>query len=109
MTAENRALPMSKSTGAGFGFNEAAADDRGKPLVSHVRASLEAQASMRPRPMTAENPGTSNRGVVRASASMRPRPMTAENRDLPSDGRRSGSRFNEAAADDRGKPKSLKP
>ena len=43
-------------------------------------------ASMRPRPMTAEN-GDEPRGAApRERASMRPRPMTAENTSLPPSG-----------------------
>ena len=38
-------------------FNEAAADDRGKPVLSLPRPFLRRLASMRPRPMTAENHG----------------------------------------------------
>ena len=49
-------------------FNEAAADDRGKPptLAATWGRGLSL-ASMRPRPMTAENPGS-----MRAQASMSP-------------------------------------
>ena len=80
MTAEN----LSSRTGPGRGlrrFNEAAADDRGKPLA--------------------------RRGLARRArrASMRPRPMTAENRERPTGTRRPTAGFNEAAADDRGKPR----
>ena len=57
--------------------------------------------------MTAEN--LQKKGYPQGgpqSASMRPRPMTAENR-VPDAGRPDkGRRFNEAAADDRGKPSS---
>ena len=55
--------------------------------------------------MTAENlaiPARPQRAQV--PASMRPRPMTAENRRAPSPAARPSRRFNEAAADDRGKP-----
>ena len=55
--------------------------------------------------MTAENRAPIGRRPLFYGASMRPRPMTAENRG----GRKSRttwkSRFNEAAADDRGKPR----
>ena len=49
-------------------------------LVEEVDKQLQAYASMRPRPMTAENVGRPEPlvGDDRA-ASMRPRPMTAEN------------------------------
>ena len=60
-------------------------------------------ASMRPRPMTAENDPDRRPPPEIRQASMRPRPMTAENRSTrrwP----RSAPGFNEAAADDRGKP-----
>ena len=62
-------------------------------------------ASMRPRPMTAEN--RESRRIDRADrpdASMRPRPMTAENRSAAASTRPARRSFNEAAADDRGKP-----
>ena len=61
-------------------FNEAAADDRGKRGVPGLPEGAAVGASMRPRPMTAENtPGTDGRDVA-VRASMRPRPMTAENK-----------------------------
>ena len=60
-------------------FNEAAADDRGKRLVDQLPAAAR-RASMRPRPMTAENARRARRRRRRrVGASMRPRPMTAEN------------------------------
>ena len=72
-------------------------------LVTGVLISDD--ASMRPRPMTAENsPDRRGAPCPRSRASMRPRPMTAENtyRTRP-EARLSGCCFNEAAADDRGK------
>ena len=62
-----------------------------------------ARASMRPRPMTAENGEDQGPARRRVDASMRPRPMTAENTSSASGSRAAGTRFNEAAADDRGK------
>ena len=59
-------------------FNEAAADDRGKRPISSAPSSAAA-ASMRPRPMTAENIFV----LIVAPCCI--------------------PRFNEAAADDRGK------
>ena len=55
MTAENlhRLPPLSLRRAR---FNEAAADDRGKPLALRRPAGGAHRASMRPRPMTAENP-----------------------------------------------------
>ena len=61
------------------GFNEAAADDRGKPDRVDLGADRLDGASMRPRPMTAENRRVLQLGGLGAAASMRPRPMTAEN------------------------------
>ena len=52
--------------------------------------------------MTAENLRHAGRRVADDPASMRPRPMTAENAGGPA-ARRADRRFNEAAADDRGK------
>ena len=60
-------------------------------------------ASMRPRPMTAENDGAYGYGISGELASMRPRPMTAENRPVVDARRELPDCFNEAAADDRGK------
>ena len=79
MTAENRTRRASSARAARC-FNEAAADDRGKP--------------------------DSRRGTwaPTSSASMRPRPMTAENRRAVCCWPSSPMGFNEAAADDRGKP-----
>ena len=62
------------------GFNEAAADDRGKLYHLQHEPTYSHWASMRPRPMTAENFPARQWGTT---------------------GQRS---FNEAAADDRGKP-----
>ena len=61
---------------------------------------------MRPRPMTAENTREeTTMNLNDALASMRPRPMTAENgASAPTTPPRRTPRFNEAAADDRGKP-----
>ena len=65
-------------------FNEAAADDRGKRGRPRPRFG-SIQASMRPRPMTAENVQTLEQVARRGRlASMRPRPMTAENREIAS-------------------------
>ena len=77
MTAENRGSPASWSAPTNC-FNEAAADDRGKRR-QRGRMVDRAVASMRPRPMTAENGVRAAGSAVRAGASMRPRPMTAEN------------------------------
>ena len=80
MTAENLAGRGAGSAGAAC-FNEAAADDRGKRPPAAIPDD-RAHASMRPRPMTAENELEAVKGDRRALASMRPRPMTAEN-DAP--------------------------
>ena len=62
------------------------------------------RASMRPRPMTAENAHRLDLGLDERGASMRPRPMTAENFRQSIQRRPAGcAGFNEAAADDRGK------
>ena len=54
--------------------------------------------------MTAENTRMSKiKLVARHGASMRPRPMTAENARRRGSGRARSPGFNEAAADDRGK------
>ena len=53
MTAENGRID-SRTAAGHCGFNEAAADDRGKLDQAARRIELRA-ASMRPRPMTAEN------------------------------------------------------
>ena len=53
MTAEN-VRGNGARIGARSGFNEAAADDRGK-LPAGVGGAGVPWASMRPRPMTAEN------------------------------------------------------
>ena len=66
-------------------------------------APLGGEASMRPRPMTAENRLEAERRAEDAHASMRPRPMTAENFTPAASAPAGGTRFNEAAADDRGK------
>ena len=55
MTAENDDDSTGRAA-AQARFNEAAADDRGKLAVAGGRAELVGRASMRPRPMTAENP-----------------------------------------------------
>ena len=105
MTAENAPVGVTQRR-ARSGFNEAAADDRGKHVEIRGRATEIRFASMRPRPMTAENPLPERPPCAHVAASMRPRPMTAENAAA---GRRPGHlrrRFNEAAADDRGKPAS---
>ena len=127
MTAENRRSTRFGRTCA-VCFNEAAADDRGKlarvaaarmngldasmrprPMTAENMRSRHSTcstcfASMRPRPMTAEN-GHHIHGVRRLPrrASMRPRPMTAENINQPRRENRVRRGFNEAAADDRGK------
>ena len=84
-------------------FNEAAADDRGKrqcshhPLLVTPESFNEAAADDRGKQRQDGGDGDGD------DASMRPRPMTAENagwRRMDGDRRR---RFNEAAADDRGK------
>ena len=54
MTAENRRRGRERDRVRG-GFNEAAADDRGKPRAVRRRRPVRRRASMRPRPMTAEN------------------------------------------------------
>ena len=46
---------------------------------SRIVVEAERSASMRPRPMTAENAARSDHRPRRRVASMRPRPMTAEN------------------------------
>ena len=84
-------------------FNEAAADDRGKPARYVAVRILAARASMRPRPMTAENADGDIETAAGATASMRPRPMTAENTVIDSRITGAARGFNEAAADDRGK------
>ena len=53
--------------------------------------------------MTAENMSGTVRELGRFVASMRPRPMTAENERRRRRVSEDQSRFNEAAADDRGK------
>ena len=59
---------------------------------------------MRPRPMTAENLQRRRRSGESGVASMRPRPMTAENLINGTPITTGSDGFNEAAADDRGKP-----
>ena len=54
MTAEN-ASSRRRTSGSRRRFNEAAADDRGKQRQRLVRGPIKRPASMRPRPMTAEN------------------------------------------------------
>ena len=77
MTAENDRSPDRLAT-TRHSFNEAAADDRGKPVLI-VDTNHPIVASMRPRPMTAENPVSDGGKHPILPASMRPRPMTAEN------------------------------
>ena len=88
---------------SGFCFNEAAADDRGK----RRRASRESARSARGFNEAAADDrgklGGRRLGAPRRAASMRPRPMTAENARRRPPGTRRRRRFNEAAADDRGK------
>ena len=55
--------------------------------------------------MTAENRAQPHAPVVAFRASMRPRPMTAENLAPSGETRPRPGGFNEAAADDRGKPR----
>ena len=102
MTAEN--FPVEPSYAVRGRFNEAAADDRGKhaslDVIGDWRNSgfNEAAADDRgklPRPEQ-EQPGM--------AASMRPRPMTAENWRTSLRASATCGCFNEAAADDRGKP-----
>ena len=102
MTAENERRRV-EGPGDLQCFNEAAADDRGKRPAASTRARIcsgfnEAAADDRGK----LQPGKICR--VQPGASMRPRPMTAENQRGRAAVPRSGSRFNEAAADDRGKP-----
>ena len=54
MTAENRPRAADRRRRRNR-FNEAAADDRGKPRRRRGGAAPAPAASMRPRPMTAEN------------------------------------------------------
>ena len=54
MTAENQHRVPRRAQRCRPGFNEAAADDRGKHMKS-LESWDRNQASMRPRPMTAEN------------------------------------------------------
>ena len=54
MTAENSGDPGA-NRGQDHRFNEAAADDRGKPCGRGTTCRPLRRASMRPRPMTAEN------------------------------------------------------
>ena len=103
MTAENlsasRIVPAARRR-----FNEAAADDRGKLRIREQYKRGCFDASMRPRPMTAENMLAADAKPTRHGASMRPRPMTAENIAEAPFGRFPLHKgFNEAAADDRGK------
>ena len=78
MTAENSSPSRARGTPADR-FNEAAADDRGKRPRAGDHAGEVVAASMRPRPMTAENVRAEGGRTPDADASMRPRPMTAEN------------------------------
>ena len=77
MAAEN-AIPRKETARAGAGFNEAAANGRGKPDPP-TTAAPRPSASMRPRRMAAENADPPGRRRRRAVASMRPRRMAAEN------------------------------
>ena len=56
MTAENSGRAGSRSLRS-LRFNEAAADDRGKRRLTDKVPYATNHASMRPRPMTAENAG----------------------------------------------------
>ena len=85
-------------------FNEAAAHGRGKRGRGGVRFEWEANASMRPRRMAAENARRQRRRGRRNGASMRPRRMAAENGGPKGRSETSRPRFNEAAAHGRGKP-----
>ena len=78
MTAENGSTGR-RARRWSWSFNEAAADDRGKLAADLDRAAKGVGASMRPRPMTAENRPHRHQRADRRRASMRPRPMTAEN------------------------------
>ena len=103
MTAENRG-PRRWTKTKWSCFNEAAADDRGKPPRSMppfegAESFNEAAADDRGKPA-----GRLAGALGEAGASMRPRPMTAENRARCSATSCRSPRFNEAAADDRGKP-----
>ena len=66
MTAENPRGCAARRL-RGRCFNEAAADDRGKPAPVGVVASFSIGASMRPRPMTAENPSSQARRSASAT------------------------------------------
>ena len=108
MTAENH-LGQHHLHGAGLRFNEAAADDRGKPIgrgpvdVSDARFNEAAADDRGKRP-----PGRGARAGA-PPASMRPRPMTAENSSSIHSCGTIAPCFNEAAADDRGKPRLRRP
>ena len=78
MTAENGESGAVCKVSRASRFNEAAADDRGK-RQGRALGVVDRDASMRPRPMTAENPLGHVLSRDEAAASMRPRPMTAEN------------------------------
>ena len=105
MTAENIA-DTRKTITAYPGFNEAAADDRGKHAAEDRRRARWQKASMRPRPMTAENvrrlgrPSAWERRFNEAAADDRGKHIRATRA-----GTAAGGGFNEAAADDRGKRK----
>ena len=103
MAAENSWLPI-RTCRPPRGFNEAAANGRGKlgPLVIPVDLDV---ASMRPRRMAAENAEEGSGAVTgRGDASMRPRRMAAENASACSCSASSAAGcFNEAAANGRGK------
>ena len=105
MTAENAGARGDE------GVQRARASMRPRPMTAENadgprRRDRVRTASMRPRPMTAENAhdaGDLDEPRRLADASMRPRPMTAENSPAPSPAPAPSPRFNEAAADDRGK------
>ena len=72
--ASMRPRPMTAENTRRFGrrprrpssFNEAAADDRGKPTKAAAAGVATQTASMRPRPMTAENAGVDSDRVLRS-------------------------------------------
>ena len=79
MTAENRCEAFARLTMAAC-FNEAAADDRGK----QTRGAIHAAEMRRFNEAAADDRGKhtmhlQNRSRAQRRASMRPRPMTAEN------------------------------
>ena len=102
-TAENP-RSIRPTSGASSGFNEAAAQNRGKPWACCARA----RASSCFNEAAAQNRGKRlPRGVPLLGihvASMRPRHKTAENGPRVAHRRGVTGRFNEAAAQNRGKP-----